>query len=95
MRLLDHSTQCLDCSATLSQMESDLAALSSLRAQVLARVQELTAPTEEQGLRVERVKLAEFFTTTLDSEESVNEAIERLRDYLHKLVAQGVRIILE
>ncbi|MBI3948942.1 MAG: BREX system P-loop protein BrxC [Acidobacteria bacterium] len=95
MQLPDNSTQCQTCNATLSQMESDLAAVSGLKAQALARVQELTAPAEEQGPRIERVRLAEFFTVPLDSEESVNEALERLREYLHKLVAQGVRIILE
>jgi hypothetical protein len=76
-------------------MESDLAAVSGLKAQVLVRVQELTTPAEETGSRVERVRLAEFFTEPLDSEESVNEALERLREHLHKLIAQGIRIVLE
>lgn len=82
---------CRTCSATIRQMESELEAVTSLRAQVLRRLQELTAPQE----KVERVRVAELFTEPLDSEESLNEALERLRDHLQKLIAAGVKVILE
>ena len=77
--------------ATISQMESDLAALNALKSQVLARVQELTAPEE----KIERVRLADFFDDSLDSEEAIEEAVAQLREHLLKLLAEGVRIVLE
>ncbi|MCI0490100.1 MAG: BREX system P-loop protein BrxC [Blastocatellia bacterium] len=93
--LPDSASLCRNCSATLSQMESDLAASSSLKAQVLARIQELVTPPEEIGRPVERVKVADFFTEALDSDEAVEAAMERLGEHLHKLIAEGVKIILE
>lgn len=89
------ATQCRRCQASLGQIESDLAALPSLKSQVQARLQELTAPVATRDGRVERVKLAEFFQGTLDSEEAVNEALERLREHLLKLIAERARIIIE
>jgi hypothetical protein len=89
--IIDGAVVCRNCSATVSQMESDQVALNGLKAQALARIQELTAPRE----RLERVRLAEFFTESLESKESVEKAIERLREQLLKLIDEGVRIILE
>lgn len=91
MELRDDATTCRKCRATIAQMESDLAALSALKAQVVARIQQVAAPTD----KVERVALAQFFTEGLDSEEAVDIAVERLREHLLKLIAAGVRIILE
>ena len=86
---------CDACSATLGEMESDLAALEGLKAQVLVRVQELAMPPEEKGSRVERIKISGFFTRVLDSDDAVEEILEQVRQHLHKLIAEGVRIIVE
>jgi len=94
--LTDSLTDCVRCGASISQMESDVAAVGGLKAGVLTRIQELTEPKNtSDGIRVERVRLAEFFTTALDSEASIDEALNRLSDYLHKLVAEGVRVVVE
>jgi hypothetical protein len=94
--LSDNSLVCRNCRATLSQMDSDLAALTGLKAQVLARVHDLVdAEAKKAGKRIERIKVLDFFADALDSEAAVNEGIERLREHLQKLVAQGVKIILE
>ena len=63
----DGEVVCRTCRATVPQMESDLAAASGLRAEVLARVQELVRPEE----RVERVRPPELLQEPLESEESV------------------------
>jgi hypothetical protein len=76
-------------------MESDIAALSFLKTQTVARVQELTIPPEVEGARTERVRAADFFVGSLDSEAAIKEAVERLTEYLLKLSAEGVRIIIE
>jgi len=89
--LPENAVLCRNCSATIPQMESELEAVTSLRAQVLRRLQELAAPQE----KVERVRVADLFTESLDSEESLNELLERLRDRLQKLIAAGIRVILE
>lgn len=95
LELEDGSTRCRNCHATVSEMESDIAALSGLTAQAIARVQELTAPPEEAGVRTERVRLAEFFVGPLDSEAAIKDALDRLTEHLLKLSAEGVRIIVE
>jgi hypothetical protein len=73
-------------------MESDLAAVDGLKTQVIGRLQELIAPKERKR---ERVRLADFFTEAIETDESVERVVERLREHLLKLVAEGVKIILE
>jgi hypothetical protein len=89
------ATVCRSCKATLSQMESDLAAVGGLKAQALARVIEITAPPDTPEMKTERVRLIEFFPDDLDSPEAVDEAVERLREHLVKLLDEGVKIVLE
>ena len=84
-------TICPYCKATIGQMEADLVGLPGFKTQIMARIQELTVPQKI----VQRVQIAKFFPSTLEREESIDEAIERLREHLHKLVAEGVTIILE
>ena len=84
---------CQVCGASLSEMTSDLAAVDSLRADALFRVQELTAPEE----RVERVRVADVvgLGQALGTPEEVEEVLEQLRDHLLKLIASGVKVVLE
>ena len=89
--LVAHGGTCRQCNATVSQMESDLAALDGLKTQALVRLQELTAPKE----KVERVKLTAFFNNGLESEEEIEKALDQLKTHLLKLMAEGVKIILE
>ncbi|MCR4427659.1 MAG: hypothetical protein NUW23_16030 [Firmicutes bacterium] len=91
LSLLPGATACCACRATMSQMEADLAALPGLKAEVAARIQELTAPVNS----TKRVRLREHFPPALDSEESVDRWIEEFREYLHKLIAEGFTIVLE
>ena len=79
---------------TLSELESDLAAASGLRTQVIHRIQELTTPKEQQD-NIAKVRLSEFFSGPLDTREEIEEAIERLADHLYKLRDEGAKIILE
>ena len=58
---------------------------------VLARLQEVTRPKE----RVERVRLGQFNTEPLDSEVAVDRLVENVKQHLLKLVAEGVRIVVE
>jgi predicted nuclease with RNAse H fold len=84
---------CQTCGASLAQMASDLAAVVGLRSNVLLRVQELTMPEE----KVERVRVADVtgVGTTLSTPEDVQQLLEELRDHLLKLIATGVKVVLE
>ncbi|WIG59041.1 MAG: hypothetical protein OJF49_001788 [Ktedonobacterales bacterium] len=98
LHLDDTASVCPHCHATLSQIESDLLALAGLKSQALARIQELTlAPdTAERGQSaISHVRAAEFFPDSLDTEAAVNAALDKLRDELFKLLAQGASIIVE
>jgi hypothetical protein len=90
--LLAGSLVCKSCRATLSQMESDLAAANGLAAQVAAQVQKLTTPPE---VRVTRVRVAEFFTGALETDEQVKQAVVRLQEHLMKLLDEGAKIVIE
>ncbi len=84
---------CPACRASLAEMQSDLSAVEFLRSQVLMRVQELVAPEE----KVERVRLSGVVGVgqTLASEEDVEALLEQLKDHLLKLIAAGVKVVLE
>ncbi len=84
---------CTICQASLGEMASDLAAVNGLRSDVLLRVQELTAPEET----VERVRVADVTGVgqTLGTPEEVDELLEQLRDHLLKLIASGIKVVLE
>jgi hypothetical protein len=82
---------CVVCRSSLNEVEADIAAAHGLKAGVLQAVSSLAAPTE----RIERVRIAAFLSGTLNSAEDVEAAIERLREHLLKLLAEGARIVLE
>jgi len=84
---------CIICRASLAEMASDLAAVDGLRSDVLLRVQELTAPEE----KIERVRVSDVAGVgqTLSTPEEVDNLLEQLRDHLLKLIASGVKVVLE
>ncbi len=90
--LPDGSTACKTCGATLNQMESDVAALSGLFAQVVAHVQKLITPPE---VKLKRVRVADFFAGAVEDEEQVRQAVARLQDHLLTMLAEGVKIVVE
>jgi len=94
------SIVCGRCYATLSQMETEIAAVATFSAGVAAVVQEFVAAPSpsasgQQARPVRRVHAAEFFGHPLDSDGAIDEAIDRLRDRLYKLVAEGARVVVE
>ncbi|RLC76211.1 MAG: BREX system P-loop protein BrxC [Chloroflexi bacterium] len=84
---------CTICRASLTEMASDLAAVDGLCSNVLWRVQELTAPEE----KIERVRVSDVagIGQTLSTSEEVEALLEQLRDHLLKLVAAGIKVVLE
>jgi len=91
--LPEEALVCRVCGASLAQMASDLAAMARLRSDVLLRVQELATPEE----RVERVRVSDVVGVgqALGTSEEVDEVLAQLRDHLVKLIALGVKVVLE
>ncbi|RRR74208.1 MAG: BREX system P-loop protein BrxC [Candidatus Viridilinea halotolerans] len=89
--LPDGAERCIHCGATISQIESDTTAAESVLRQAISRLQELTLPTQ----RIERLRVATFFTRPLDSPEAIEAALRTLSEALHKLVAEGSVVVLE
>lgn len=85
------SLVCHTCLATLSQMESDLAAAKGLRTQVMDHIRELATPE----VKVERVRVADYLSEGLSSEAAIDAALAKLRSHLIELLQQGVKIVLE
>ncbi|MEJ5330219.1 MAG: BREX system P-loop protein BrxC [Desulfobaccales bacterium] len=82
---------CGACGATISQMETDISVVEAIKDGVVKRVLELFAPEE----KIERVRVSTLFSGKLETLNDVNTVIEQLRDYLEKLVSQGVKVLLE
>lgn len=89
----EDSLGCSHCRATIPQIESDIAAVSALRRQVISRLQQAMDPEAE----IKRIRVAEVVGDyqALESEEDITAALERLREHLLKILASGARIILE
>ena len=84
---------CAVCRASLAEMASDLVAVDRLRSDTLVRVQQLTAPEE----KIERVRITDVAGAgqALATPEEVDSLLEQLRDHVLKLIASGVKVILE
>ncbi|MCL6506961.1 MAG: hypothetical protein K6T59_08045 [Bryobacteraceae bacterium] len=92
LALPDAALVCESCRASVNQMESDAEALGGLFAKAVAEMQRLTTPPE---VKVERVRVSEFFSGSFETQEQVKEAVARLQDHLLKLLDEGVKIVLE
>ena len=84
---------CAKCGSSLSEMESDLLAVNSLRDQVIRRLQEFARPED----KVQRVRVTDVVNTyqALSTPDEVNKWIEQLREQLLKLVESGTKVMLE
>ena len=82
---------CKNCRATIAQMESDIAAVESLKARAIAALQKLTAPKK----KIVRVRVSSILGNVLETPEDLEKGIKRLKEELNKLLAEGVRVVLE
>ncbi|MDL1970729.1 MAG: BREX system P-loop protein BrxC [Candidatus Desulfofervidaceae bacterium] len=82
---------CKNCRATIAQMESDITAVESLKARAIAALQQLTTPEK----KIVRVRVSSILGNVLETPEDLEEGIKRLKEELNKLLAEGVRVVLE
>lgn len=84
---------CKVCRASLAVMASDIAAAPGLRSDIVVRVEELTEPDQ----KVERLRLSDVggVGRTLVTFEEAEELVDQLRDRLLKMIAAGVKVVLE
>ena len=73
-------------------MESDIEAIGGLFAKVISEIQRLTTPPD---VKIERVRISEYFGGSFESVEQIKEAVSRLQDHLLKLLDEGVKIVVE
>jgi hypothetical protein len=67
--------------ASLTEMESDLAAVEGLRSSALVKLQELSMGGETKA-PVRRMRVAEIFNRPIQTQEDLETAIQQLRDSL-------------
>ncbi len=80
--------------ASLTEMESDLAAVDGLRSSALFKLQELSMGGDKK-LLVRRVRVAEIFNRPIQTQKDLDDALGQLRDALQKYLDEGAAIILE
>jgi hypothetical protein len=79
--------------ASLTEMGTDLVAVDGLKSSVLLKLQELSLSVEPKP--VKRLKISEFFTKPIRSQEELDSTIEKLRASLQKCIDEETVIILE
>ena len=80
--------------ASLTEMESDLAAVNALRSSVLVKLQELSMGGDKKP-PIRRVKVSEFFNRPIQTQQDLDATLTQLRDSLQKYIDEGAAIILE
>jgi hypothetical protein len=80
--------------ASLTEMESDLAAVDGLRSSVLFKLQELSMGGKKKA-PVRRVRVADIFNRPIQTQQDLDAALGQLRDSLQKFIDEGAAIILE
>jgi hypothetical protein len=84
-------TICRLTQATVSQMESDIAAAEGLTREVVLELQKAVEPEE----KVERFRISQHFSGKIATPEDLESVIRALREKLEKLLAKGCKVILE
>ncbi|AFY60111.1 BREX system P-loop protein BrxC [Synechococcus sp. PCC 6312] len=80
--------------ASLSQMESDLAAVDGLKSSVLVKLQELSIGSDKKA-PVRKVRVSEFFNRPIQTQDDLKTAIKLIEETLQKCIDEGAIIILE
>lgn len=80
--------------ASLTEMESDLAAVDGLKSSVMVKLQELSIGSEKKA-PVQKVRVSEFFNRPIETQQELDKALDLIRDSLQKCIDEGVIIILE
>ena len=80
--------------ASLTEMESDLAAIDGLKSSVLVKLQELSMGSEQKA-PVRKVRVSEFFNRPIQTQDELDQALVLIRDSLQKCIDEGAIIILE
>lgn len=88
---LGSSNVCKACGASVSQMESEISAVQSLKITAISQLQELAAPEK----KVVRLRVSSILGNVVETQEDVEAGIEQLKAYLLKLLSEDKRIVLE
>jgi hypothetical protein len=80
--------------ASLTEMESDLAAVDGLRSSVLVKLQEMSIGSGKKA-PVRKVRMSEFFNRPIETQAELDKALDLIRDSLQKCIDEGAIIILE
>jgi hypothetical protein len=80
--------------SSLTEMESDLAAVDGLKSSVLVKLQELSISSEKKA-PIRKVRVSEFFNRPIQTQAELDKALNLIRDSLQKYIDEGAIIILE
>jgi len=80
--------------ASLTEMESDLAAVEGLKSSVLVKLQEMSIGSEKKT-PVRKVRVSDFFNRPITTQPELDSALTLIRDSLQKYIDEGAIIILE
>ena len=80
--------------SSLTEMESDLAAVDGLKSSVSVKLQELSIGSEKKA-PVRKVRVSEFFNRPIQTQEELDKVLDLIRNSLQKCIDEGAIIILE
>jgi hypothetical protein len=80
--------------ASLTEMESDLAAVDGLKSSVLVKLQELSISSSKKA-PIRRIRFSEFSNRPIQTQEELDQILIQIRDSLQKCIDEGAFIILE
>jgi len=88
---LKDSIVCSHCQSPLSKIDSDIVMIESLKRNAFHKIEELLEPEVE----IERIKISRYLTSSIETEDELNEVIEEIREVALKYIAEGKKVLFE
>jgi len=90
----DSPAQALRLNPSIEQMENRPLSCRAPSLGCRSKDESLLIPPD-QPHRIERVKVRDFFRSSISSEKEFDDSVQSLREYCMKLIAEGSRVIFE
>ncbi|MGA1826095.1 MAG: BREX system P-loop protein BrxC [bacterium] len=80
---------CEHCQASFLKIESDIAKAEGLREAAMQKIEKMINPE----VIIENIKISDYIRVSVETEEELNEGLEKVRDLALKYISEGKKVI--
>lgn len=82
---------CERCLTPYGQIENDILTMDQLRKSAVQKIEELLRPE----IKIERLRVSRFLNAAIETEDELNDAVEKIRETGLKILSEGKRILFD